>query len=63
MKFTVKAFDSQGAEYEFENMVTGEEKDITFEPKKAAEAFFEGIKISLANTFQYKIKGFIATMY
>jgi hypothetical protein len=55
MLFMVKAFDSQGFEYEFENTAIGEETDITFKTKKAAEAFIEGIKLSAPNTLQYKI--------
>jgi hypothetical protein len=39
----VKAFDSQGNEYEFENRIIGEGTHITFKTEKAAEAFIEGI--------------------
>ncbi|OHX41343.1 hypothetical protein BBV17_28515 [Cytobacillus oceanisediminis] len=55
MKFIVKAFSSDGQEMEFENTAIGEEKEISFENVKAAEAFIEGIKISLPNTWQYRI--------
>ena len=55
MKYIVKAFDLDGQEIEFENTVIGEEKEVSFENLKAAEAFIEGIKISLPSTFQYKI--------
>lgn len=55
MRFIVKAFDSDGSEMEFENTAIGEEKDVSFENEKAAEAFIEGIKISLPHTWQYRI--------
>jgi hypothetical protein len=55
MKFIVKAFDLDGKEIEFENTVIGEGKEVTFETFKAAEAFIEGIKISLPSTFAYRI--------
>lgn len=54
MKFIVKAFDLDGKEIEFENTI-GEGKEVTFENLKAAEAFIEGIKMSLPSTFQYRI--------
>ena len=55
MKFIVKAFDRDGQEFEFENTVVGEDTEVSFDNEKAAKAFIEGIKISLPNTFQYKI--------
>lgn len=55
MKFIVKAFDRDGQEFEFENTVIGEDKEVSFDNENAAKAFIEGIKISLPNTFQYKI--------
>ncbi|OHR74755.1 hypothetical protein [Bacillus sp. UMB0893] len=55
MKYIVKVFDIKGQEMEFENTAIGEEKEISFENVKAAEAFIEGIKISLPSTWQYKI--------
>jgi hypothetical protein len=55
MKFIVKAYGIDGQEIEFENTVIGEEKEISFESEKAAEAFIEGIKISLPSIFQYRI--------
>lgn len=56
MKYIVKAFDSDGKEHGF--LSTGMEEEgneVSFDNKKAAEAFIEGIKISLPSTFQYKI--------
>lgn len=55
LKYIVKVFDIKGQEMEFENTAIGEEKEISFENVKAAEAFIEGIKISLPSTWQYKI--------
>lgn len=55
LKYIVKVFDIEGQEMEFENTAIGEEKEISFENVKAAEAFIEGIKISLPSTWQYKI--------
>ncbi|KIL74198.1 hypothetical protein [Bacillus badius] len=55
MRFIVKAFDSEGSEMEFENTAIGEEKEVSFENEEAAKAFIEGIKISLPNTWQYRI--------
>lgn len=55
MKYEVKAFDLDGSEYEFENTVIGKDSAVIFESEKAAEAFITGIRISLPNTFQYKI--------
>ena len=43
-KFIVKAFNPDGQEIEFENTVIGEEEEVSFENKKAAEAFIEGIR-------------------
>jgi hypothetical protein len=42
MKFIVKAFELDGQEMNFENTVIGEEKEISFENVKAAEAFIQG---------------------
>lgn len=55
MRFIVKAFDLDGREIGFENTVIGKDKEVSFDNEKAAQAFIEGIKISLPNTFQYKI--------
>lgn len=55
LKYIVKVFDLEGQEMEFENTAIGEEKEISFENVKAAEAFIEGIKISLPSTWQFKI--------
>jgi hypothetical protein len=55
MKFIVKAFDRDGQEFDFGNTVIGEENEVFFENEKAAQAFVEGIRISLPSTFQYKI--------
>lgn len=55
MKFIVKAFNLEGEEMEFENIAIGEEKEISFENVKQAEVFIEGIRISLPDTWQYKI--------
>lgn len=55
MKFIVKAFDQNGKEIKFENTVIGEGKEVTFETLEAAQAFIEGIRISLPCTFQYKV--------
>ncbi|MGM0878531.1 MAG: hypothetical protein ACQEWV_28510 [Bacillota bacterium] len=55
MKFIVKAYELDGQEMGFENTAIGEEKEISFENIKAAEAFIEGIKISLPDTWQYRI--------
>jgi hypothetical protein len=55
MKYIVKAFDCDGQEIEFESPVIGEEKEVTFENEKAAQAFIEGMRISLPPTFQYRI--------
>lgn len=55
MKFIVKAFNRDGQEFDFENTVIGKENEVSFENEKAAQAFIEGIRISLPSTFQYKI--------
>ncbi|MFI9225257.1 hypothetical protein ACIGQ5_22465 [Peribacillus frigoritolerans] len=55
MKFIVKAFELDGKEMSFEGTAIGEEKEISFENVKAAEAFIEGIKISLPDTWSYRI--------
>ncbi|MCM2535301.1 hypothetical protein NDK43_26860 [Neobacillus pocheonensis] len=55
MKFIVKAFERDGQEFDFENTFIGEENEVSFENEKAAQAFIEGIRISLPYTFQYKI--------
>lgn len=36
-------------------IVIGAKKEVTFETLKAAEAFIEGIKISLPSSFEYRI--------
>lgn len=54
MKFVVKAFDRDGQEIEFKNTIIGE-KEVTFENKKAAKAFIEGIKNCLPTTFHYRV--------
>lgn len=57
MKFIVKAFDLNGKEIklENENTVIREGKEVTFETLEAAQAFIEGIRISLPCTFQYEV--------
>lgn len=55
MKFIVKTFNLKGDELEFENMAIGEEKEIGFENVKQVEAFIEGIRNNLPDTWQYRI--------
>lgn len=52
MKFIVKTFNIEVDEMEF--LATGEEKEISFVYVKHA-AFIEGIRISIPDTWQYRI--------
>ena len=52
MKFIVKAFEEDGQEIPFKNII-GEE--MIFENEKAAEAFIEGVRNSLPSTFHYRV--------